>query len=114
MNVGEGCREVMLRLPVIRRNVAGTDLGSERYWVCAPIVDGSGREIASYGATTLELIRLAEWLKQRRVESVAMESTGVYWIAPHERCRGIDPGVCGNRGIPTATVDYFSSPTQKA
>jgi transposase len=25
-----------------------------------------------------------EWLKQRRVESVAMESTGVYWIAPHE------------------------------
>ena len=31
-----------------------------------------------------ELIRMAEWLKTRRVESVAMESTGVYWIAPHE------------------------------
>ena len=27
---------------------------------------------------------MAEWLKKRRVESVAMESTGVYWIAPHE------------------------------
>jgi transposase len=27
---------------------------------------------------------MAEWLKARRVESVAMESTGVYWIAPHE------------------------------
>ncbi len=27
---------------------------------------------------------MVEWLKQRRVESVAMESTGVYWIAPHE------------------------------
>jgi hypothetical protein len=71
-------------LPVIRRNVAGIDLGSERHWVCAPTVDGSGREIASYGATTPELIRLAEWLKQRQVESVAMESTGVYWIATHE------------------------------
>ena len=71
-------------LPVIRRNVAGIDLGSERHWVCAPTLDGSGREIASFGATTAELIRMAEWLKARQVESVAMESTGVYWIAPHE------------------------------
>jgi transposase len=29
-------------------------------------------------------MRLSQWLKQRHVESVAMESTGVYWIAPHE------------------------------
>jgi transposase len=69
---------------MIRRNVAGIDLGSERHWVCAPTADESGREIASFGATTAELIRMAEWLKARRVESVAMESTGVYWIAPHE------------------------------
>jgi hypothetical protein len=27
---------------------------------------------------------MAEWLKERKVKSVAMESTGVYWIAPHE------------------------------
>ena len=27
---------------------------------------------------------MAQWLKERGVESVAMESTGVYWIAPHE------------------------------
>jgi transposase len=71
-------------LPVIRGNVAGIDRGSERHWVCAPTLDGEGREIASFGATTPELIRMAEWLKARQVESVAMESTGVYWIAPHE------------------------------
>jgi transposase len=64
--------------------VAGIDLGSERHWVCAPTVDGTEREVTDFGATTPELIRLAEWLKQRHVESVAMESTGVYWIAPHE------------------------------
>jgi transposase len=64
--------------------VAGIDLGSERHGVCAPTEEGSGREIASYGATTAELIRLAEWRKQRQLESVAMESAGVYWIAPHE------------------------------
>ena len=80
----EGKRRQLQGLPVIRRNVAGIDLGSERHWVCAPTADESGREIASFGATTAELIRMAEWLKARRVESVAMESTGVYWIAPHE------------------------------
>jgi len=71
-------------LPVIRRNVAGIDLGSERHWVCAPTADGAGREIADFGATTPELVRMGMWLQDRHVESVAMESTGVYWIAPHE------------------------------
>jgi transposase len=71
-------------LPVVRRNVAGMDLGSERHWVCAPTADGVVREIADFGATTPELIRMRKWLEDRRVESVAMESTGVYWIAPHE------------------------------
>ena len=71
-------------LPVLRPNVAGIDLGSTTHWVCAPQVDGSGREVETFGATTPELERMAEWLKERKVESVAMESTGVYWIAPHE------------------------------
>ena len=30
------------------------------------------------------MIRVAQWLNARKVESVAMESTRVYWIAPHE------------------------------
>jgi hypothetical protein len=85
---GESSRRQLQGLPVIRRNVAGIDLGSERHWVCAPTRDGSGREIASFGATTPELLRMAEWLKARQVESAAMESTGVYWIAPHEVLEG--------------------------
>src|SRR4029453_17689614 len=79
-----GSGEPIEGLPVIRRGVAGIDIGSERHWVCAPTVDGSGREITSFGATTPELVRMGMWLKHRQVESVAMESTGVYWIAPHE------------------------------
>jgi len=71
-------------LPIVRAKVAGIDIGSERHWVCAPGLEGSGREVAEFGATTPELVRMAEWLKERKVESVAMESTGVYWIAPHE------------------------------
>ena len=80
----ESSRRQLQGLPVIRRNVAGIDLGSERHWVCAPTPDGGGREIADFGATTPELSRMMEWLKARQVESVAMESTGVYWTAPHE------------------------------
>ena len=54
---------------MIRPDVAGIDIGSERHWVCAPTIDGQGREIADFGATTAELIRMAEWLQaaSRRV-----------------------------------------------
>jgi transposase len=71
-------------LPVIQREVAGIDLGSEQHWVCAPRMSGHGREVAEFGGTTPELEKMAGWLQERKVESVAMEGTGVYWIAPHE------------------------------
>lgn len=85
---GEGKRKALAGLPNIRPMVAGIDLGSEQHWVCGPTIDGSQREVASFGATTPELMHLAEWLRERKVESVAMESTGVYWIAPHEVLEG--------------------------
>lgn len=75
-------------LPIVRRNTAGIDLGSQSHWVCAPARDGIGREVAEFGGTTSELIRMADWLHERNVESIAMESTGVYWIAPHEILEG--------------------------
>ena len=71
-------------LPVLRPNVAAIDLASETHWVCAPNVDRTGREVEQFGATTPELEQMAAWLKERKIESVAMESTGVYWIAPFE------------------------------
>jgi len=80
----DSSRRQLQGLPLMRRNIAGIDLGSTAHWVCAPTVDDSGREITDFGATTPELIRMVEWLKERKVESVALESTGVYWIAPHE------------------------------
>jgi transposase len=71
-------------LPVIRPDVAGADIGSEEHWVCAPTVDRAGREVEKFGATTPELERMSRWLNERGVKSIAMESTGVYWVAPHE------------------------------
>jgi transposase len=71
-------------LPAIQPDVAGIDLGSQEHWVCAPSINRSGREVSRFGATTPDLEKMAAWLKARNVKSVAMEGTGVYWIAPHE------------------------------
>lgn len=83
-----GSRREVQGLPMVQRDVAGIDLASERHWVCAPTPDGTGREVTSFGATTPELMRTAQWLRERNVRSVAMESTGVYWMAPHEVLEG--------------------------
>lgn len=74
--------------PILRRDVAGIDVGSEVHWVCAPALAGPGREVERFGATTPGLTALAAWLRARGVTSVALESTGVYWIAVHEVLEG--------------------------
>ena len=71
-------------LPALEKRAAGIDLGSAVHRVCAPKAEGRGRDVAKFGATTPDLEAMAAWLKERKVETVAVESTGVYWIAPHE------------------------------
>jgi len=75
----------------IRPLVAGIDVGSEQHFVCAPTSDG-GTEIRVFGGTTPDLQALLEWLQKSHLESVAMESTGVYWIPLYEllASRGIE------------------------
>jgi len=64
-----------------RRNVAGLDIaGHADHYVCGPRRDDGGYDVAHFGTSTPELHRMLTWLKDRRVESVAMESTSVYWI----------------------------------
>src|ERR1051326_2029069 len=96
-----GKRWQIAGLPIVNPRVAGRGLASEKKWGCAPTIDGTAREIASFGATTPELIRMKEWLKERKVESLAMESTGVYWIAPYEvlEAGGIEPLLVDNRQL---------------
>jgi len=65
----------------IRRNVAGMDLAWRAdHFVCGPRREDDTHEIASFGTTTPELHKLLKWLQDRNVESVAFESTSVYWI----------------------------------
>ncbi|MCY3639405.1 MAG: IS110 family transposase [Gammaproteobacteria bacterium] len=71
-------------LESIRSQVAGIDLGSQEHWVCGPPRGDGKPNVRTYGTTTAQLALLADWLQQEGVESVAMESTHVYWIPLHE------------------------------
>jgi transposase len=71
-------------MPVVRPNVAGVDLGSTEHYVCAPNGNNGQTEVRHFGSTTPQLRLLVAWLQKCGVESVAMESTSVYWIPLYE------------------------------
>ncbi len=67
------------RLPVMNRNCAGIDIGATEMFVAVP-PDRAGENVQCFPSFTQDLYRLARWLKECGVTTVAMESTGVYWI----------------------------------
>src|SRR5437868_7185835 len=63
----------------VQFNAAGIDIGSEFHFVAVP-PDRDEQPVRRFSAFTVDLLALADWLKQCGVDSVVMESTGVYWI----------------------------------
>ena len=70
---------------------AGLDIGAEEIWACVPS-DRDGQLVRAFGTFTPDLHALADWLGQCEVKTVAMESTGVYWIPIYEilEARGLE------------------------
>lgn len=66
-------------LPPINRNAAGIDVGSASHFVAVP-ADRDDEPVREFAAFTGDLYRMADWLQACGIETVAMESTGVYWI----------------------------------
>ena len=75
----------------ITPNAAGIDCGSEAHYVAVP-ADRDAAPVRSFKTFTPDLHRLADWLTPCGVTTVAMESTGVYWIPLYEilEARGLD------------------------
>lgn len=70
-------------LPAMRPQVAGIDIGSRQMHVCAPSAGDEQAEpvqVRVFATTTAAIEDCGRWLKELGVESIAMESTGVYWI----------------------------------
>jgi transposase len=66
-------------LPLVEPNAAGIDIGATQVFVAVP-ADRDPEPVRSFQTFTIELERLADWLQACRIRTVAMESTGVYWI----------------------------------
>lgn len=64
-------------------NASGIDIGSESHYVAVP-ADRDERPVREFRTFTEDLEQLADWLRQCGVDTVAMESTGVYWIPLYE------------------------------
>lgn len=66
-------------LTLTHPNAAGIDIGSASHYVAVP-PDRADESVREFPSFTADLERLADWLKACGVDTVAMESTGVYWI----------------------------------
>ena len=74
-------------LPTIHGHAAGLDIGATAIVACVP-ADRDAQPIRTFGVYTEDLEELAEWLVACGIETVAMESTGVYWIPVYEVLEG--------------------------
>jgi transposase len=75
--------EIFERLDIVQPNAAGIDIGSETHYVAVP-EDRDEQPVQTFGCYTPDLERMAAWLKKCRITSVAMESTGVYWVSAYQ------------------------------
>lgn len=80
----------------VNPRAAGVDIGSATHWVA---IDPSlsQQPVREFAAYTGDLQKLADWLLEHKIQTVAMESTGVYWIALFELLR--------ERGLEVCLVD---------
>jgi transposase len=66
-------------LSITHPNAAGIDIGSASHFVAVP-PDRDDEPVREFASFTADLNAMADWLKACGVDTVAMESTGVYWI----------------------------------
>src|ERR1700683_2323203 len=83
-------------LEVVHPDAAGIDVGNASHFVAVPagrdphpgqglgLAAGERHPVQEFGSWTDDLHRMAEWLKSCGIRTVAMQSTGVYWIALQE------------------------------
>lgn len=74
-------------MPIVYPNAAGLDIGSREIYACVP-PDRAEDNVKVFGTFTADLNALADWLTVYHVDTVAMESTGVYWIPAFELLEG--------------------------
>jgi transposase len=96
--------------PVLEPNAAGIDVGAREMFVAVP-ADRDANPVRVFPTFTEDLERLVDWLMDCGVTTVAMESTGVYWIPLYDLLeqRGIRPCLANVRhmkNVPGRRTDW--------
>ena len=86
-------------LEIINPHAAGIDVGNESHYVAVP-PGRDARPVREFGSWTAALEEMAQWLKSCGIETVVLQSTGVYWIAVHDvlQSHGLEVNLVDARG----------------
>jgi len=81
------CSEPEQKLEILRPDAAGIDCGAQEHYIAVPPdrVHAGEPTVRCFRAFTEGLDAAIDWLKACRISTVAMESTGVYWIPLHQK-----------------------------
>jgi transposase len=87
-----------LNMPIINLHAAGIDIGSREHWVS---VGQFANAVKVFGTLSADNLAIIDWLKQHKITSVAMESTGNYWQVLYNELEraGFQVVLCSLRGI---------------
>ena len=86
-------------------NAAGIDIGAKFHYVAVPNGrDPEGQDVRHFSTFTADLHELTDWLRQCNIDTVAMESTGIYWIPVFEilDSQGFDVRLVNPRNVKNA------------
>jgi hypothetical protein len=73
----------LMNLEVLHPNAAGIDIGNAAHYVAVP-PDRDTEPVRRFACFTQDVRAIADWLKQCGIVTVAMQSTGVYWLPVYE------------------------------
>src|SRR3954452_13916648 len=98
------------RRPVLEPNAGAVDVGSREMYVAVP-PDRDREPVCVFGTFTSDLRNLVEWLQQCGITTVAMESTGVYWIPLYQMLEAAGIRAClvnarGLKNVPGRRTDW--------
>lgn len=73
-------KEEMISMEIVNPQAAGVDIGSRSHWVA---VGQQEKDVREFGVFNQDLFEMSDWLKEKNIKTVAMESTGTYWQNLH-------------------------------
>jgi transposase len=100
----QGIQKVGKGLPVIHAHAAGIDIGDTFHGIAIPDGQG-GQEVKTITAYSCDLREIVVYLKSNEIETVAMESTGIYWVVMYLllEAAGLDPYLVNARDVKNVT-----------